>query len=61
MAVEAAFQGNAFQQDAFQVFDVADPIFIAAFEDLSPLVMEIEDVDPLEILTMDISPLVMEE
>ena len=37
------------------------PIFIAAFEDLSPLVMEIEDMDPLEILTMDISPLVMEE
>lgn len=37
------------------------PVFIAGIEDLSPLVMESESVDPLEILTMDISPLVMEE
>lgn len=37
------------------------PIFIAGCEDFSPLIMESETLDPLEILAIDISPLVMEE
>lgn len=59
MAVEVAFQSDAFQRDAFQAVAIPDDVLVYQSGEVSPFDMTPGEGDPFETMSGEGSPLVL--